>query len=82
MKDLNAVRQRLAEARGAEYWRCLEELADSAEFKKLVDLEAPRYGAAWSEAMDRREFLKLMGASLALAGLSGCVSSAPAPPAS
>ena len=29
--------------------------------------------------MDRRDFLRLMGASLALAGLSGCVSSAPAP---
>ena len=80
MDDLNAIRQRLSGARGPEYWRCLEELADSAEFKALVSREAPRHAAAWSEAMDRRDFLRLMGASLALAGVSGCLSSAPAPP--
>ena len=80
MKDLNAIGRRLSDARGAEYWRCLEELADSEEFKELISREAPRHAAAWSGAMDRRDFLKLMGASLALAGLSGCVSSAPAPP--
>ena len=80
MDDLNAIRQRLSSARGPEYWRCLEELADRAEFKELVQREFPRHAAALGEAMDRREFLKLMGASLALAGLSGCVSSAPAPP--
>ena len=80
MDDLNAIRQRLSGARGPEYWRCLEELADSAEFKALVSREAPRHAAAWSEVMDRRDFLRLMGASLALAGVSGCLSSAPAPP--
>ena len=45
MYDLNAVRQRLAKVRGPEYWRCLEELADSAEFKELVSREAPRLTA-------------------------------------
>jgi MoCo/4Fe-4S cofactor protein with predicted Tat translocation signal len=78
--DLNIIRQRLSQARGPEYWRCLEELGDSAEFKELVSREAPRHAAAWSDAIDRRDFLKLMGASLALAGLSGCLSSSPAPP--
>jgi molybdopterin-containing oxidoreductase family iron-sulfur binding subunit len=78
--DLNVIRQRLSSARGPEYWRCLEELAGSAEFKELVNREAPRHAAAWAEALDRRDFLKLMGASLALAGLSGCLSSSPAPP--
>jgi MoCo/4Fe-4S cofactor protein with predicted Tat translocation signal len=77
---LATIRQRLGAARGAEYWRCLEELADTAEFKALVSREIPRHAAAWMDAMDRREFLRLMGASLALAGLSGCLSSAPAPP--
>ena len=80
MDDLNIIRQRLSQALGPEYWRCLEELADSADFKELVSREAPRHGAAWSDAIDRRNFLKLMGASLALAGLSGCLSSSPAPP--
>ena len=80
MDDLNVIRRRLSSARGPEYWRCLEELADSAEFKELVNREAPRHAAAWTEVMDRRDFLKLMGASLALAGLTGCLSSSPAPP--
>ena len=79
MDNVNSIRQRLAVASGPEYWRCLEELADSAAFKELVSREAPRHSAAWLDAMDRRDFLRLMGASLALAGLSGCVSSAPAP---
>ncbi len=48
--------------------------------KSSISREAPRHAAAWLDAMDRRDFLKLMGASLALAGLSGCVSSSPAPP--
>jgi MoCo/4Fe-4S cofactor protein with predicted Tat translocation signal len=77
--DLNSMRQRIALARGKEYWRCLEELADTEEFKKLLREEFPRYASAWLEALDRRGFLKLMGASLALAGLSGCLSSSPAP---
>jgi MoCo/4Fe-4S cofactor protein with predicted Tat translocation signal len=78
--DLNSIRQRIASARGKEYWRCLEELADTEEFKKLLRQEFPRHASAWFEALDRRGFLKLMGASLALAGLSGCLTSAAAPP--
>jgi MoCo/4Fe-4S cofactor protein with predicted Tat translocation signal len=78
--DSNSLRQRLSTARGAEYWRCLEELADTAAFKELLQREFPREASVWLDAIDRREFLKVMGASLALAGLSGCVSSSPAPP--
>ncbi len=77
--DLASVRERLASARGKEYWRCLEELAETDEFKELLRREFPRQAAGWLDAIDRRSFLKFMGASLALAGLSGCVSSAPAP---
>jgi len=76
---LNSIHERLAGARGAEYWRCLEELADTQEFRELLQREYPRQASAWDQALDRRGFLKLMGASLALAGLSGCLSSAPAP---
>ena len=75
--DLKAVRQRLASAHGREYWRCLEELADSDSFQQLVHHESPRHAAAWMNAIDRRGFLKLMGASLALAGLSGCLGQSP-----
>ncbi|HSQ20862.1 MAG TPA: TAT-variant-translocated molybdopterin oxidoreductase, partial [Blastocatellia bacterium] len=77
--DLSSIRRRLATTRGREYWRCLEELADADGFKELLHLDAPRHAAAWMDSLDRRDFLKFMGASLALAGLSGCVRSSAAP---
>ena len=74
--DLDAVRARLDGARGREYWRSLEDLAATPEFQELMEREFPRQSIGWSEDEDpdkgRRNFLKLMGASLALAGLSAC----------
>ena len=78
--DLNSLRRSLSTARGAEYWRCLEELAGTEDFNELLRREFPRHASAWLDSLDRRNFLKVMGASLALAGLSGCLSSSPAPP--
>src|SRR5205823_397216 len=76
--DTDAVRRRLQDARGPAYWRCLEELAQSEGFTGFLEREFPRHADLWSEAVDRRRFLTLLGASLALAGLGGCgVSQAP-----
>lgn len=58
---------------GKTYWRSLEELADSPEFHEFVQREYPQHAEEWDDPIERRTFLKLMGASLALAGLSGCV---------
>jgi MoCo/4Fe-4S cofactor protein with predicted Tat translocation signal len=69
--DLAAVREKLSGAHGKEYWRCLEELAGSEAFEQLLRADCPRQASAWADSVDRRGFLKLMGASLALAGLSG-----------
>jgi MoCo/4Fe-4S cofactor protein with predicted Tat translocation signal len=55
------------------YWRSLEELADSPVFEEFVQREFPQAAEEWNDPVERRTFLKLMGASLALAGLSGCV---------
>ncbi|MCS6927498.1 MAG: TAT-variant-translocated molybdopterin oxidoreductase, partial [Candidatus Binatia bacterium] len=66
-----AIRARLAGARGRHYWRSLEELAETEEFQELLHREFPRQ-AAVLDAVSRRRFLQLMGASLALAGLGGC----------
>jgi molybdopterin-containing oxidoreductase family iron-sulfur binding subunit len=63
----------LAEENGKQFWRSLEELADSAEFQEFVEREYPQHAEEWHDATGRRNFLKLMGASLALAGLSSCV---------
>ena len=56
-----------------EYWRSLEELADSSVFEEFVQREYPQAAEEWNDPVERRTFLKIMGASLALAGLSGCV---------
>jgi MoCo/4Fe-4S cofactor protein with predicted Tat translocation signal len=70
--DLAAVREKLREKSGKQYWRTLEELADDPHFTDLLHREFPRHASEWDDAVDRRDFLKLMGASLALAGLTGC----------
>jgi molybdopterin-containing oxidoreductase family iron-sulfur binding subunit len=68
----------LAALQGKKYWRTLEELADTPAFQELMRREFPEQAAVWPQALSRRQFLTLMGASLALAGLGGC-SVKPAP---
>jgi MoCo/4Fe-4S cofactor protein with predicted Tat translocation signal len=63
----------LADQNGKQFWRSLEELTDSAEFQEFVEREYPQHAEEWHDPVGRRNFLKLMGASLALAGLSSCV---------
>jgi molybdopterin-containing oxidoreductase family iron-sulfur binding subunit len=70
--DLAAVRARLQSKSGPQYWRTIEELAQDPHFEDLLHREFPRQASEWDDAVDRRDFLKLMAASLAFAGLSGC----------
>ncbi len=70
--DLATVREKLSQKTGKQYWRTLEELADNPHFEDLLHREFPRHASEWDDAVDRRDFMKLMGASLALAGLAGC----------
>jgi MoCo/4Fe-4S cofactor protein with predicted Tat translocation signal len=70
--DLAAVRARLAATRGRQYWRSLEELADAPEFRQLVEREFPLHAPRDMAPLSRREFMRVMGASLALAGAAGC----------
>ncbi|HEV2690231.1 MAG TPA: TAT-variant-translocated molybdopterin oxidoreductase, partial [Bryobacteraceae bacterium] len=59
---------------GMQYWRSLEQLADGPEVRELIDKEFPGYDPENIQSASRRSFLKIMGASLALAGvtLTGC----------
>ncbi|MCU1267095.1 MAG: 4Fe-4S ferredoxin, iron-sulfur binding domain protein [Acidobacteria bacterium] len=70
-----AIENPLATAGGSDkmYWRSLDELIDAPEFREFVQREFPQQAEEWDDPVERRTFLKLMGASLALAGLSGCV---------
>src|ERR1700741_5589754 len=72
--DLAAVRAKLQSKSGKQYWRTIEELAEDPHFEDLLHREFPRQASEWDEAVDRRDFLKLMGGSLAFAGLAGCKS--------
>ena len=70
--DLATVREEIAATRGPEYWRSLEELAGSEEFREMMHREFPKGSSEWLDSVSRRGFLQLMGASMALAGMTAC----------
>ncbi|MGH9346762.1 MAG: TAT-variant-translocated molybdopterin oxidoreductase, partial [Vicinamibacterales bacterium] len=71
-RDIGALRARVEGTRGREYWRSLEALAGTPEFHEYLHREFPENASEWLDPVGRRGFLKLMGASLALAGVSAC----------
>jgi molybdopterin-containing oxidoreductase family iron-sulfur binding subunit len=75
--DLAALRANLEAGKGAQFWRSLEEIADTGEFRKFIDDEFPERAPDWADKSQRRTFLKVMGASLALAGVSACTKQPP-----
>jgi molybdopterin-containing oxidoreductase family iron-sulfur binding subunit len=74
----DAVSRRLAGRTGRRFWRGLEELVETDEFHDYLRREFPEQAEEWTDPVTRRQFLMLMGASLALAGVAGC-STQPAP---
>src|SRR5882757_96765 len=70
--DLETARVRIAETQGPEFWRSLEELAGSDEFREMMHREFPKGASEWVDSFSRRGFLQTMGASLALAGMTAC----------
>ncbi|HSC27308.1 MAG TPA: TAT-variant-translocated molybdopterin oxidoreductase, partial [Vicinamibacterales bacterium] len=75
--DFAAIRSRLAAADGRLYWRSLGQLADTPEFREYLHREFPEQASEWNDPKGRREFLKLMSASLALAGVGACTRQPP-----
>jgi MoCo/4Fe-4S cofactor protein with predicted Tat translocation signal len=69
---LAAARSRLRAACGPEYWRTLDELATTPEFRDLLEREFPLGASEFTDPVSRRTFVRLMGASLALAGVTAC----------
>ncbi len=71
--ELSEVREKLSAATGPKYWRTLEELAGTPEFEEMLHREFPRQASEWTgDGTSRRDFLKIMSASLALAGMTAC----------
>ena len=70
--DLATVEAALAQTKGPEYWRSLEELSGTPEFQEMMHREFPKGASEWLDGVSRRGFLRLMGASMALAGMTGC----------
>ncbi len=67
------LKNKILEKNGKEYWRSVEEFVDAPEFEEFVKYEYPAQAEEWDDSLSRRNFVKVMGASLAFAGLSGCV---------
>ncbi|HZK79538.1 MAG TPA: TAT-variant-translocated molybdopterin oxidoreductase, partial [Humisphaera sp.] len=58
--------------RSRRYWRTLEELAGDENFFRKIGDEFEPDADVWLDPTSRRNFLRIMGASLALAGVVGC----------
>src|SRR5262245_34814050 len=70
--DFASLRAKLSNNGGRAYWRSLDELAETEGFQEFLYREFPHQADRWVDPVGRRRFLHLMGASLALAGLTGC----------
>ena len=74
MNQVRSASSRQADSlAGKAYWRSLDQLADTPDFRDWVDRRFPQsMGELLEGGIDRRRFLQLMAASIGLAGLSGC----------
>ena len=72
-RNFASIRDKILSQSGKEFWRSVEEFVDAPEFEELIAREYPHEIEEWDNSLSRRNFVKVMGASLALAGLSGCV---------
>jgi molybdopterin-containing oxidoreductase family iron-sulfur binding subunit len=69
---MTRTRAKLNGSEGSGYWRSLEELQDTEEFRNFLEREFPESASTWLDPVGRRNFLQLMGASMALAGIGAC----------
>jgi molybdopterin-containing oxidoreductase family iron-sulfur binding subunit len=70
--EFQGVRRKTGGPGPRRYWKSLDELADAPAFLELLHREFPEQASMLEDPKGRREFMTLMGASLALAGLTAC----------
>src|SRR5437867_12727809 len=68
--DLATARACIAQTKGPEYWRSLEELAGRAEFHEVMHREFPKGASEWLDSVWWRGVIMVLGQALALAGMS------------
>ena len=64
--------RRMDGTRGRRYWKSLDEIAETPQFLEFLHREFPQNASELDDPAGRRNFLKIMGASMALAGITGC----------
>lgn len=62
----------MSKAQPNTYWRSLNELSHNDEYKRFVDREFQANATELTDGYSRRNFLQIMGASIALAGFAAC----------
>jgi len=70
--DLVQLKSAIEQKNAPEFWRSLEELARNRDFREQMHREFPKGASEWLDTVSRRGFLRLMGSSLALAGMTAC----------
>jgi molybdopterin-containing oxidoreductase family iron-sulfur binding subunit len=70
--DLVQIQAKLDRSPEKRVWRGLEELAGTPQYRDFLECEFPHDPRADQQGISRRNLLKLMGASAALAGLTAC----------
>src|SRR5712671_4057897 len=70
--DVATLRHAKNDGNTPRFWRSLDELADTPEFRDHLKNEFPHGANDPAATLDRRELLKVMAASAAFAGLTGC----------
>ncbi len=70
--DIAALRHATSGGMTPRFWRSLDELADTPEFRGHAENEFPHGANDPGATLDRRELMKVMAASAAFAGLTGC----------
>jgi MoCo/4Fe-4S cofactor protein with predicted Tat translocation signal len=70
--DIAALRQATSQGNTPRFWRSLDELAGTPEFRDHAENEFPHGANDPGAKLDRRELMKVMAASAAFAGLTGC----------
>ncbi len=64
--------EKKAPRRRPAYWRSFDEVSGNTPFDALVHREFPGEAGVMPDPVGRRNFIKVMGASVMLAGMAGC----------